>query len=1665
MISLTPRVSALAGCDILVSEPLVIEKVPGKFQGYKTFEEVPVGQPRKHDLYGFLDHPKLQQGNPKNEFAPHRLPQPEGNINGWLIEDEEEVEKNEIVTQVTNNVNNANNGNGGNGGGGNGNGGNNSCTYKGFLACNPKEYDGKRGAIELTRWIERMETIIDNSGCAENQKVKYATSSFVNKALTWWNTQVQARGREAAIGMSWNDFKALLVEEFCPSNEMEKLESDVILKAGILTDKAVSCGTLTNGNDKRKVAEESGKSGGSWKDNKKAKVGTRFVATAPPRNESASSNPKCSRCNAHHPANGPCNVCFNCQKPGHIAKYCRSPIRQVTPVNAVRMGNNSRVCYECGSPDHFQNTCPNLNRAPGQAGNQLALEANCNNRSNGNQVRGRAFNVNVNAIEAIQDPNVVTGTFSLNDHLVIVLFDYGADFSFISTKFAPLLNVKPSIVNPAYVIEVADGKKVEVDRIIRDCKLELESSLFSINLIPLGYGSFDVIVVMDWLSQHKAVIVCHENVVEIPVADGRTLRVHRERTVGIAKALKSVKEDEPKLGDISVVKFRIDLVPGATPIAKSPYRLAPSEMQELSRQLQELQDKGSIRPSYSPWGAPVLFVKKKDGSLRMCINYRELNKLTVKNRYPLSRIDDLFDQLQGSRYFSKIDLRSGYHQLRVHEDDIPKTAFRMRYGHFEFTVMPFGLTNAPAVFMDLMNREVHFLGHVVNQNGIHVDPSKIEVLTQKNQKYMWGTEQEEAFQTLKNNLYDAPILTLPDGVEDFVVYCDVSNQGLGCVLMQRGKVVAYASRQLKIHKKNYTTHDLELGAVVFALKTWRHYLYGTKSVIYTDHKSLQHIFDQKELNTHQRRWIEFFSDYECEIRYHPGKANVVADTLSRKERLKPRRVREMVMTIQTRMREKIQAAQSQALKQKNILAESLHGLDQQMEKKEGESLYFMDRIWVPLVGGVRTVIMDEAHKSKYSVHPRADKMYHDLRDMYWWPGMKRDIATYVSKCLTCSKVKAEHQRPSGLLQQPEIPEWKWDKITMDFITKLPRSKNGHDTIWVIVDRLTKSAHFLAIREDYSTERLARIYIDEIVARHGVPVSIISDRDGRFTSRCWQTVQKALGTRLDMSTAYHPQTDGQSERTIQTLEDMLRACVIDFGGSWDVHLPLAEFSYNNSYHSSIRCAPFEALYGRKCRSPVLWAEIGESSLIGPELVQETTDKVVLIKEKLKAARDRQKSYADNRRKPLEFEVGDRVMLKVSPWKGVIRFGKKGKLAPRYVGPFEILERIGPVAYRLRLPEELSGVHDTFHVSNLKKCLADASLHVPLDEIKVDKTLRFVEKPVEIMDREVKSLKRSRISLVKVWDRSLLRTLNEEKLNKDVEILTFQLKENVDESAKELNQLDAVIDKGTGTEVEAGKEWMVLGWLSVTWSILRLMLWKEQPNDVKQEFLSHFQDRFAKPSERRANIDMRFPKTISEDQSQDLEREVSKQEIKTAVWGCGTDKSPGPDGFSFGFYRHFWPVIEHDVYMAVNHFFFIERNSSWVIIAKILSNRLVNVLGDIVNEVQSAFIAERQMLDGIVLDQSLCLSHMFYADDAIFFGGVECGISPTLIHVLKCFFHASGLKINLNKSKIMGINVESAQVIQAAAKLGCLVLKCPFYYLGTRVGGSMTRVQAWQEIVEM
>ncbi|GKC25830.1 putative reverse transcriptase domain-containing protein, partial [Tanacetum coccineum] len=390
-------------------------------------------------------------------------------------------------------------------------------------------------------------------------------------------------------------------------------------------------------------------------------------------------------------------------------------------------------------------------------------------------------------------------------------------------------------------------------------------------------------------------------------------------------------------------------------------------------------------------------------------------------------------------------------------------------------------------------------------------------LTQKKVKFEWGDKQEAAFKLLKQKLCSAPILALPEGSEDFIAYCDASKKGLGAVLMQREKVISYASRLLKIHKKNYTTHDLELGAVVFALKIWRYYLYGTKCTVFTDHKSLQHILDQKELNMRQRRWLELLSDYDCDIRYHPGKANVVADALSRKELEPPLRVRALVMTISLDLPKQILNAQTEARRPENIKNEDVGGMlmenakfpeairEQKLEPRADGTMCLNGRSWLPCYGDLRTVIMHESHKSKYSIHPGSDKMYQDMKKLYWWPNMKADIAAYVSKCLTCAKVKAEHQRPSGLLVQPKIPEWKWDNITMDFVTKLPKTSQGYDTIWVIVDRLTKSAIFTPMRETDPLDKLARLYLKEVVTRHGIPVSIICDRDPRFASNFWRSL--------------------------------------------------------------------------------------------------------------------------------------------------------------------------------------------------------------------------------------------------------------------------------------------------------------------------------------------------------------------------------------------------------------------------------------------------------------------------------------------------------------------------------------------------------------------------------
>ncbi|KAL0546695.1 hypothetical protein IC582_016607 [Cucumis melo] len=1371
-------------------------------------------------------------------------------------------------------------------------------------------------------WLSSLETIFRYMKCPEDQKVQCAVFMLTDRGTAWWETTERMLGGDVSQ-ITWQQFKESfyakffsaslrdakrqeflnleqgdmtveqydaefdmlsrfapemiateaaradkfvrglrldiqgLVRAFRPATHADALRLAVDLSLQERANSSKTAGRGSTSGQKRKaeqqpvpVPQRNFRSGGEFR---------RFQQKPFEAGEAVRGKPLCTTCGKHH---------------------------------LGRCLFGTKTCFKCRQEGHTADRCP------------LRLTGNAQNQGAGARHQGRVFATN--KTEAEKAGTVVTGTLPVLGHYALVLFYSGSSHSFISSAFVlhARLEVEPlhhvlSVSTPSEECMLSKEK-------VKACQIEIAGHVIEVTLIVLDMLDFDVILGMDWLAANHASIDCSRKEVtfnppsmasfkfkgegskSLPqvISAIRASKLLSQGTWGILASVVDTREVDVSLSSEPVVRdypdvfpeelpalpphreveFAIELEPGTVPISRAPYRMAPAELKELKVQLQELLDKGFIRPSVSPWGAPALFVKKKDGSMRLCIDYRELNKVTVKNRYPLPRIDDLFDQLQGATVFSKIDLRSGYHQLRIKDGDVPKTAFRSRYGHYEFIVMSFGLTNAPAVFMDLMNRvfrvfldtfvivfiddiliyskteaeheehlrivlqtlrdnklyakfskcefwlkQVSFLGHVVSKAGVSVDPAKIEAvtgwtrpstvsevrsflglagyyrrfvenfsriatpltqLTRKGAPFVWSKACEDSFQNLKQKLVTAPVLTVPDGSGSFVIYSDASKKGLGCVLMQQGKVVAYASRQLKSHEQNYPTHDLELAAVVFALKIWRHYLYGERIQIFTDHKSLKYFFTQKELNMRQRRWLELVKDYDCEILYHPGKTNVVADALSRKvshsaalitrqaplhRDLERAEIAVSVgavtmqlaqLTVQPTLRQRIIDAQSNDpyLVEKRGLAEAGQAVEFSLSSDGG--LLFERRLCVPSDSAVKTELLSEAHSSPFSMHPGSTKMYQDLKRVYWWRNMKREVEEFVSRCLVCQQVKAPRQKPAGLLQPLSIPEWKWENVSMDFITGLPRTLRGFTVIWVVVDRLTKSAHFVPGKSTYTASKWAQLYMSEIVRLHGVPVSIVSDRDARFTSKFWQGLQTAMGTRLDFSTAFHPQTDGQTEHLNQVLEDMLRACALEFPGSWDSHLHLMEFAYNNSYQATIGMAPFEALYDKCCRSPVCWGEVGEQRLMGPELVQSTNEAIQKIRSRMHTAQSRQKSYADVRRKDLEFEVGDKVFLKVAPMRGVLRFERRGKLSPRFVGPFEILERIGPVAYRLALPPSLSTVHDVFHVSMLRKYVPDPSHVVDYEPLEIDENLSYAEQPVEVLAREVKTLRNKEIPLVKV-----------------------------------------------------------------------------------------------------------------------------------------------------------------------------------------------------------------------------------------------------------------------------------------------------------------------------
>nr|GEV15693.1 putative reverse transcriptase domain-containing protein [Tanacetum cinerariifolium] len=886
-------------------------------------------------------------------------------------------------------------------------------------------HNGAGSNVDAENWIAHIEKLFEVLGCADEFKARLASYKFEGDALNGWKAFKQAKGGEAYVEtLSWKDFHEAFFLQYFPRSEQQKF---------------------------------------CWK-------------KAGPSEEQAK----------HF------KWALSDWILGGIVKTEFTNVAQVANV-----GRNIELLRERGNinnkrnrdGDHIQSANKNNNqRGYGQREMMVGImtgRVDCpkNNRVNGNDkrpdVKGKVYSLTRD--QAANSSGTVTRTLFMNDRVVFVLFDTGATHSVISVLFSKYINVPPTLLNYTLSISTPMRSLVVIDHEYQNCPLQFDDKIRSVNLFLLDMYDFDLILGMDWLINHRATIVCHTKSVILGDLDKPEF-VYQDSQLGLLASLMDTSSDG--IPPEREVEFGIELIPGTQPISKALYRMAPIELKELEEQLQELLDLGFIRPSVSPWGAPILCVKKKDGSMRLCIDYHDLNRVTIRNCYSLPRINDLFDQLQGAKFFSKIDLKSGYHQLRVKEQDIPKTAFHTHYGHYEFLVMPFGFTNASAVFLDLINHIFHeyldkfvivFIDDILVYSKTKEEHEEhlryyrrfvegfsrlalpLTKLIRKGKKFVWNEEREKSFEELKKRLVFAPILTLPSGSGGFQIYSDASKKGLGCVLMQHGKVIAYASRQLK--------------------------------------------------------------PYE---------------------------------------------------------------------------------------------------------------------------------------------VKIEHQRASRLLQPLVIPVWKWDEISIDFVTGLPRTQKKNDAIWVVVDRLTKSAYFLPIRKDFSISRLADIFQQDI------------------------GLQSSWGTRLKFSMAFHPETDGQTEQTIQTLKDMLRSCALEWTGNWDEYLCLVKFAYNNSWHASIKAAPYELLYGRKYRAPICWNEVGERVIKGLELIEVTNEKVVVAKEKLKEARSRQKSYAGRHRRSLEFNPGDRVFLKVSPCRGVRHFRIKGKLSLRFIGPFEILDRVGEVSYRLALP---------------------------------------------------------------------------------------------------------------------------------------------------------------------------------------------------------------------------------------------------------------------------------------------------------------------------------------------------------------------------------------------
>jgi Reverse transcriptase (RNA-dependent DNA polymerase)/RNase H-like domain found in reverse transcriptase/Retrotransposon gag protein/Integrase zinc binding domain/Integrase core domain/Zinc knuckle len=833
------------------------------------------------------------------------------------------------------------------------------------------------------------------------------------------------------------------------------------------------------------------------------------------------------------------------------------------------------------------------------------------------------------------------------------------------------------------------------------------------------------------------------------------------------------------------IEHQIDLIPGAALPNRPAYRTNPEETKEIQRQVQALLDKGYVRESLSPCAVPVILVPKKDGSWRMCVDCRAINNITVRYRHPIPRLDDMLDELSGSMIFSKIDLRSGYHQIRMKLGDEWKTAFKTKFGLYEWLVMPFGLTNAPSTFMRLMNHvlrafigkfvvvyfddiliysktleehvahiqqvldvlrkeklfanlekctfctdQVVFLGFVVSGSGIQVDESKVKAikdwptpenvsqvrsfhglagfyrrfvrdfstiaaplneLTKKGVAFQWGEPQEKAFQELKKRLSEAPLLVLPDFNKTFEVECDASGIGIGGVLMQNGQPVAYFSEKLGGAQLNYSVYDKELYALVRALETWQHYLWPKEFVIHSDHEALKYLKGQAKLNRRHAKWIEFIETFPYVVKYKKGKENIVADALSRKNVLLNQ------LEVKVPGLENIKELYPTDHEFSEPYAKCTTGKGWEKYHIHDGFLFRANKLCVPSCS-VRLLLLQETHSGGLMGHFGWKKTYEMLADHFYWPKMRRDVQRLVQRCVTCHKAKSK-LNPHGLYTPLPVPNAPWEDISMDFVLGLPRTKRGRDSIFVVVDRFSKMAHFIPFHKSDDASHIASLFFRDIVRLHGMPKTIVSDRDTKFLSYFWKTLWTKLGTRLLFSTTCHPQTDGQTEVVNRTLSMLLRALIKKNLKEWEECLPHVEFAYNRAVHSTTNMCPFEVVYGFKPLAPVDLLPLPLQERSNME-ASKRASYVKKIHEKTKEAIAKRSKYyaawANKHRKKVTFEPGDLVWVHLR--KDRFPEKRKSKLMPRGDGPFRVLSKINDNAYKIELPEDY-GVSRSFNVADL------------------------------------------------------------------------------------------------------------------------------------------------------------------------------------------------------------------------------------------------------------------------------------------------------------------------------------------------------------------------------